>query len=190
MPFKAPPRDMTKVRCVKKSKDKNGEEQFELLVLFDVEEPQWALSEDVVTDCKEIFTLFDTDNDGVLTLEEASKTFRVMGKRPTEDEILKMVREVSDDKKNDSLEFNEFLKMVALSLKREPSQNKRELLEAFQQFDKDEDGKLTMEELRQVMTSMGEDPVSEQEFQAFAKVLESNEEGLLDYEGFCSSLYD
>ena len=74
-----------------------------------------------------------------------------------------MVREVSDDKKNDSLEFNEFLKvrlllsimmmmvcvvmmiifdvssfnqMVALSLKREPSQNKRELLEAFRQFDK------------------------------------------------------
>ena len=36
--------------------------QFELLVLFDVEEPQWALSEDVVADCKEIFTLFDTDN--------------------------------------------------------------------------------------------------------------------------------
>ena len=37
--------------------------QFELLVLFDVEEPEWeALSEDVVADCKEIFTLFDTDN--------------------------------------------------------------------------------------------------------------------------------
>lgn len=80
--------------------------------------------------------------------------------------------------------------MVALSLKREPSQNKRELLEAFQQFDKDEDGKLTMEELRQVMTSMGEEPVSEEEFQAFAKVLQSNDEGLLDYEGFCSSLCD
>ena len=76
---------------------------------------------------------------------------------------MEMVREVSDDKKNDSLEFNEFIKvrlllsimmmmvcvvmmiifdvssfnqMVALSLKREPSQNKRELLEAFRQFDK------------------------------------------------------
>lgn len=81
----------------------------------------------------------------------------------SEEEILEMVREVSDDKKNDSLEFNEFIKvrlllsimmmmvcvvmmiifdvssfnqMVALSLKREPSQNKRELLEAFRQFDK------------------------------------------------------
>ena len=40
--------------------------QFELLVLFDVEEPQWALSEDVVADCKEIFTLFDTDNVNLL----------------------------------------------------------------------------------------------------------------------------
>ena len=28
----------------------------------------------------------------------------------SEEEILEMVREVSDDKKNDSLEFNEFLK--------------------------------------------------------------------------------
>ena len=95
---------------------------------------------------------YSKSQDGVLTLEEASKTFRVMGKRPTgkkithfllfvtkhdctvahdphffanlmsilpllhffpnsEDEILKMVREVSDDKKNDSLEFNEFLKV-------------------------------------------------------------------------------
>jgi len=40
------------------------------------------------------------------------------------------------------------------------------------------------------MTSMGEEPVSEEEFQAFAKVLQSNDEGLLDYEGFCSSLCD
>ena len=32
----------------------------------------------------------------------------------SEEEILEMVREVSDDKKNDSLEFNEFLKVRLL----------------------------------------------------------------------------
>ena len=42
--------------------------QFELLVLFDVEDPQWALTEDHVADCKEIFTLFDTDNVCVLNI--------------------------------------------------------------------------------------------------------------------------
>ena len=33
----------------------------------------------------------------------------------SEDEILEMVREVSDDKKNDSLEFNEFLKVEEIA---------------------------------------------------------------------------
>ena len=36
--------------------------QFELLVLFDYEDPQWGLTEDDVAELKEIFTLFDTDN--------------------------------------------------------------------------------------------------------------------------------
>ena len=35
----------------------------------------------------------------------------------SEDEILKMVREVSDDKKNDSLEFNEFLKVRVIIMR-------------------------------------------------------------------------
>ena len=38
--------------------------QFELLVLFDYEDPQWGLTEDDVAELKEIFTLFDTDNVG------------------------------------------------------------------------------------------------------------------------------
>lgn len=35
MPLKQPPRDLSKVKCVKKSKDKNGEEVIEYQVLFD-----------------------------------------------------------------------------------------------------------------------------------------------------------
>ena len=35
MPFKPPPRDMSTVKCIKRSKDKNGEEQIEYMVQFD-----------------------------------------------------------------------------------------------------------------------------------------------------------
>ena len=38
-------------------------------------------------------------------------------------------------------------------------------------FDKDEDGKLSKEELREVMISMGEGPLQEKEFNSFIKVL-------------------
>ena len=56
---------------------------------------------------------------------------RVMGHRRSDEEILKQVKEVSDDPKNNSLEFNEFLKMVALDLKSDATKNKNELLDAF-----------------------------------------------------------
>ena len=79
MPFKPPPRDLSNVRCVKRTKDKNGEEKIELQVLFDPvredeqftmynathmvcqEDPKWDLNEEIVTDLKEIFLMFDTD---------------------------------------------------------------------------------------------------------------------------------
>ena len=48
-----------------------------------------------------------------------------------EEDILTQVKEVSDDSKNNSLEFNEFLKMVALDMKSDATKNKNELLDAF-----------------------------------------------------------
>ena len=48
-----------------------------------------------------------------------------------EEEVLKQVMEVSDDSKNNSLEFNEFLKMIALDMKSDATKNKKELLDAF-----------------------------------------------------------
>ena len=48
-----------------------------------------------------------------------------------EEDVLNQVKEVSDDSKNNSLEFNEFLKMVALDIKSDPAKNKNELLDAF-----------------------------------------------------------
>ena len=60
-------------------KDKNGEEKIELQVLFDAvreakqdtmynathmvcqEDPKWDLNEEIITDLKEIFIMFDTD---------------------------------------------------------------------------------------------------------------------------------
>ena len=42
-----------------------------------------------------------------------------------------MVEAVSEDKKDMSLEYNEYLKMMAMDLKKDPTKNKDALLEAF-----------------------------------------------------------
>ena len=38
-------------------------------------------------------------------------------------------------------------------------------------FDKDEDGKLTEDELREIMLQMGDNPISEEEFENFINVI-------------------
>ena len=97
------------------------------------------------------------------------------------------MKNVSADSKNNTLEFNEFIKMVALDMKTDATKNRDELFEAFRwmgmmnmnllkimnqcrEFDKDEDGKLSEAELREIMVSLGEEPVTEQEFKHFIKV--------------------
>ena len=37
-------------------------------------------------------------------------------------------------------------------------------------FDKDEDGKLSVDEMREIMVSLGEGPISEAEFSVFIRV--------------------
>merc|ERR1711953_801474 len=100
MPFKTPPRDLSKVKCIKRSKDKNGEEQIELLVLFDFEDPKWDLNEEIIGDLKEIFLMFDSDVDGVLTIDQVYQAIGVLGIRRSDEEILAQVKEVSEDYKN------------------------------------------------------------------------------------------
>ena len=74
MPIVRPPRDLSKVKSVKKYKTRNGEVVHELVVLFDYvrklktdvfdfwyHQKEAGLSESVLQGLKEIFLKFDTD---------------------------------------------------------------------------------------------------------------------------------
>ena len=95
--------------------------------------------------------------------------------------------------------------------------NLLKIMNRVREFDKDEDGKLSEAELREIMVSLGEEPVTEQEFKHFIKVGDTqpylittsyclltcfevsiillllqcfpvDAEGLLEYEGFCKTV--
>ncbi|XP_023333383.1 calmodulin [Eurytemora carolleeae] len=180
MPSKAAPRDLSNVHCVRRTKDKNGEEKIELLVLFDWEDPEWGLSEDIVNDMKELFMMLDTDQDGVLTFIEIKNVFRCLGKRLPDEDITKKVRKYSEDETNLSLEFNEFLKLISAELKEDPTKDGNQILQALSLFDQDGDGKLSEDELRRVMVSIGEFVIPEPEFNQLLQMLEKDENGLIE----------
>ena len=58
------------------------------------------------------------------------------------------------------------------------------VLQAFRDFDKDDDGKITNYEFKYILTHVGENKFSEKEVDAFFKDCNLNENDELDYEDF------
>lgn len=74
---------------------------------------------------------------------------RSLGQNPTEAELQDMVAEVDADG-NNSIDFPEFLTMMARKMK--DTDSEEEIKEAFKVFDKDNNGFISAAELRHVMS--------------------------------------
>jgi len=170
---------------VKKVKGLKGgmKEQHDLIVNIDL--TVWSLSNEVVADLKEVFMLFDKDEDGVLTFSELEVVMKCLGHRTSEKELLAMVREVSEDKMYDTIEFNEFLTMIGKQS--QTPITKESLVEAFKIFDKDEKGVIPVEELVRLMSRLGE-AMKKAELEEMVNEADSKKDGMVDYEEFCTHL--
>eukprot|EP00095_Tigriopus_kingsejongensis_P008913 maker-scaffold279_size225217-snap-gene-0.12 protein:Tk08913 transcript:maker-scaffold279_size225217-snap-gene-0.12-mRNA-1 annotation:"PREDICTED: calmodulin-A-like" len=175
--------------CVKhgKTKGKKGKkgkkDQYDLIVNIDLNE--WQLTDEQVAEFKEVFMLFDKDEDGVLTFPELNVVMKSLGQRPSEKELLAMVRDVSEDQIYDTIEFNEFLQMM--SKQQRFGMTEDSLKDAFRIFDKDDDGFITVAELRHIMQGLGE-KMTDQELDEMVGEADSDNDGLINYEEFVQVL--
>lgn len=120
------------------------------------------------------FGLFDKNGDGSISTAELGEVMRNLGHSPTEEALRVMVDEVDADG-NGNIDFAEFLTLMARRMKAKDSQ--AEILEAFKVFDKDNSGKISVKELREVMTSLGE-KLTEGEVEEMIKDADINGDGV------------
>ena len=102
----------------------------------------------------------------------------------SEEELKDMLNEVDIDG-NGIIDFSEFMTMMAKKLK--DTDTEEELKEAFRVFDKDGNGFISADELRHVMTNLGEQ-LSEEEVEQMIQEADSNGDGQVDYEEFCKMM--
>jgi len=138
------------------------------------------LTEDQVEEFHEAFSLFDKDGDGTITAEELGIVMRSLGRKPTMEELHTMINEVDEDG-NGSIEFPEFLKLMATKL--QETDSVEEMHEAFMVFDRDKNGSVSASELKHVMSNLGEH-VTNEEVEEMIKEADADGDGELSFADF------
>lgn len=132
--------------------------------------------------------MFDKDGDGTITVLELASVMRALGQQPTDDELQIMMNSVDTDQ-NGVIDFDEFIHLMRNHFytdEQAPNLD-AELLEAFRVFDRNGDGFITEEELRQALLNLGERLTGEQ-LKDMIAVADKDGNGLIDYSEFVAMM--
>ncbi|XP_039013883.1 calmodulin-like [Hibiscus syriacus] len=127
-----------------------------------------TLTEDQISEFREAFKLIDKDSDGFITMGELATVIQALDVNPTKEEV----------QGNETIDFHDFLNITARKMKENVID---ELQEAFKVFDRDQDGFISVNELRQVMMNLGERLTVEE---AKQMIREADGDGVVSYEEF------
>jgi len=155
-----------------------------------------GMAPDELEHLRSLFTNFDTDSGGTLSLEEIKKVLAHCGYNPSQ-KTLKESFELYDNDKSGTLELPEFLRMMK---KVDPEVEKKQAIELgfsvkeytkfkklFLELDDDNTGELNAKELRQIMRILGHAP-SAKAMQTVFNTMDTDGSGQLDFIEFLAML--
>ena len=134
-----------------------------------------------IAETRDIFDQFDRDGDGYITVEDLKGALLSMGKDLTDDELRQLISEADLDG-DGKVSFKEFLSMSAATKMREIHED-TELKEAFDFYDANKDGLVSVTELQSALKRLGM-PVSHEEAQRMIKAADTDGDGQVSFDEF------
>ncbi|KAL2632943.1 hypothetical protein R1flu_004422 [Riccia fluitans] len=141
-----------------------------------------SLSEEEIMGLKEMFKSMDTDNSGTITFEELKAGLQKQGSNLAESEVRQLMA-AADVDGNGTIDYLEF---ITATMHLNKIEKEDHLYAAFQHFDKDSSGFITMEELEQALVkhNMG-DPDTIKEI---IREVDTDHDGRINYEEFVAMM--
>lgn len=143
-------------------------------------EPMYT--EEELEEYKKLFARFDADESGSIDVLELGDALRYLGCNPLDSEVDAIVAE-TDGKLNDvgKLEFDEFCALMSRHRKT-MEQEEEDLKNAFKIFDKNGDGTIEREELKEAIKHIGiPEIMTEEELDTIMDAADTSGNGSIEY---------
>ena len=133
-----------------------------------------------IAEFQEAFALFDRKGDGTIRVEELPTLLRALGLDRQKDRYEAMMSKFKADK-NGMLDFQQFLRVMEPVL--EETDMEGDLLKAFQLFDKEKNGFISVATMRYLLSDL-EQKLTEEEIDAIIDMADIDGNGKIDYKKF------
>ncbi|KAM9673822.1 uncharacterized protein ACIGJ3_008489 [Trichechus inunguis] len=142
------------------------------------------LTEEQVEEFKQAFTMFDTNGDGTINVQELGQLMQSLGQNVPEDQLKVLIAMVDTDG-DGVIDFQEFLAAIAKRMKGKDTEENT--LAVFREFDVDGNGHITVAELKQAMGKLGV-KLSEEEVDGMIREADVDQDGKVNYQEFLRML--
>ncbi|XP_057303781.1 calmodulin-A-like [Hydractinia symbiolongicarpus] len=161
--------------------------------------------QDDIEEFRAAFLLFDASGKGHITMKNLELCLRCLEPKPTESELRKILQEVEREQKNGGVSFSDYLNTLQKTIdtckkhNKEKPKRKRschtnlseeqieEIREAFNKFDQDGDGTITITELKTVLSSMGQE-VDENDIKVMLEDLDTTNGNTIEFPAFLTMM--
>lgn len=130
------------------------------------------------------FNLIDADGSGIISAPEVYQFFEDIGSKITYKEVENMINEIDKDG-NGELEFEEFISVME-KINEQKDAEDHEIYKAFQQFDVNSRGYMSILELKSIVMNMA-GGITEKEFADFLFESGYKKGDEINYKGFVKS---
>ncbi|CAL9079391.1 unnamed protein product [Musa textilis] len=173
------PLDLTVMNRMKQFRAMNKLKKVALKVVAE------SLSEEEIMGLKEMFKSMDTDNSGTITFEELKAGLPKLGNlgiKISESDIRQLM-EAADVDGNESIDYIEF---ITATMHMNRMEREDHLYKAFESFDKDKSGYITVEELEQALKkyNMGD----EKTIKEILAEVDIDKDGRINYDEFVTMM--
>lgn len=140
------------------------------------------LSEEEIIGLKEMFKSMDTDDSGTITFEELKAGLPKLGTKLSESEVRQLM-EAADVDGNGTIDYIEF---ITATMHMNRVEREDHLYRAFQYFDKDKSGYITMEELEHALKeyNMGD----KKTIKEIIAEVDTDHDGRINYDEFVAMM--